>query len=86
MIKEIKYLIYILVIFLFFFFNIKYYFSDNFEKKFYRSIKNHENSIIEYSNQIVVLGNNTDNIIEYIDNNKNKSKKKYQFWKLLEND
>ena len=26
------------------------------------------------------------NIIEYVDNNTDKSKKKYKFWKLIEND
>ena len=38
MLKEIKYLIFALIIFLFIFFTVKYYFSDNNKKKSYRSL------------------------------------------------
>ena len=86
MVKEIKLLLYITVITLFFFFTIKYYLSDQFKKKVYRTHNNYELTINEYSNNLKILNSDTDNIIEYVDNKNNKLKKKYQFWKLLEND
>ena len=86
MIKEIKYIFYALVVFLFLFFTIKYYLSDDYEKKFYKTINKYEDSINSYANKLTTLENNTNNVIEYIDNNKNDSEKKYQFWKLLDND
>jgi len=86
MVKEIKFLLYISVITLFFFFTIKYYLSDQFKKKVYRTHNNYELTINEYSNNLKILNSDTDNIIEYVDNKNNKLKKKYQFWKLLEND
>jgi len=86
MIKEIKFLLYITVITLFFFFTIKYYLSNQFKKKVYRTHNNYELTINEYSNNLKILNSDTDNIIEYVDNKNNKLKKKYQFWKLLEND
>ncbi|MAK19125.1 hypothetical protein IDH30_03420 [Pelagibacterales bacterium SAG-MED15] len=86
MVKEIKFLLYITVITLFFFFTIKYYLSDQFKKKVYRTHNNYELTINEYSNNLKILNSDTDNIIEYVDNKNNKLKKKYQFWKLLEND
>ena len=86
MVKEIKFLLYITVITLFFFFTIKYYLSDQFKKKVYRTHNNYELTINEYSNNLKILNSDTDNIIEYVDNKNNKLKKKYQFWKLIEND
>ena len=86
MVKEIKFLLYITVITLFFFFTIKYYLSDQFKKKVYRTHNNYDLTINEYSNNLKILNSDTDNIIEYVDNKNNKLKKKYQFWKLLEND
>ena len=38
MIKELKYLFYLIIIFFFIFFTARYYFSDENIKKFYRSI------------------------------------------------
>ena len=78
MVKEIKFLLYITVITLFFFFTIKYYLSDQFKKKVYRTHNNYELTINEYSNNLKILNSDTDNIIEYVDNKNNKLKKKYQ--------
>ena len=83
MIKELKQVLFLLIIFLFIFFTIKYYFSDNNEKNYYRSLKLINQKIKNYSNQLIVLKNNTDNIIEYVDNNSNKKQKKYNFWNLI---
>ena len=86
MIKELKYFFYLLVIFVFLFFTIKYYFSDLNKKKTYRAINNLSSNIEEYSSNLKVLSNDTDNIIEYVENNSNTEKKKFYFWNLLNND
>ena len=75
-----------LTIFIFFFILLKFYLSDNYEKRFYRSLNNYDNVITKFSKNLPTLENDTKNIIEYVDNNTNKSRKKYQFWKLIEND
>jgi len=85
MLKEIKYLIFIIVIFLFLFMSAKYYFSDENKKNSYRSLKSINEKILIYSNNLPELEDDTDNIVEYIQQNQNKKKKKYNFWKLIEN-
>mgnify|MGYP001233991684 FL=1 len=82
MIKELKYFFYLLTIFLFVFFCVKYYFSDDHIKKSYRSKENIDLKIEKYEKKIVLLKNNTENIIEYPENS-NKKKKKYFFWNLI---
>ena len=86
MIKEIKYFAYLLTIILFFFFIIYHYVSDSNQKKFYRTINNQNNLIDTYSNKLFIFENDTNNIIEYINKNNLKSKKKYKFWNLIDND
>ncbi len=86
MLKEIKYLIFILVIFLSIFLTSKYYFSDENKKKSYRSYKNNDLKIKLYSKNLPVLENDTKNVIEYVKQTNKKKKKKFNFWKLLEND
>ncbi len=86
MLKEIKYLIFIVVIILFIFFTGKYYFSDENKKKSYRSYKNNDEKIKLYSKNLPVLENDTQNVIEYVNQTNKKKKKKFNFWKLLEND
>jgi len=83
MIKELKYLTYVIFIFIFLFLTIKYYLSDNNKKKSYRSFNLINEKIELFSNQLPILENDTKNIIEYVENTK-KKKKKYNFWKLLE--
>ena len=86
MLKEIKYLIFIFIILLFLFFTGKYYFSDENIKKSYRSQKNIDEKIKIYSKNLPILKNDTNNIIEYVKQSDKKKKKKFNFWKLLEND
>ena len=86
MLKEIKYLIFIVVILVFIFFTGKYYFSDEYLKKSYRSYKNNDEKIKVYSKNLPVLENDTQNIIEYVKQTNKDKKKKFNFWKLLEND
>ena len=86
MLKELKYLLHLLTIFVFFFILLKFYLSDSYEKKLYRSLNNYDEVIKKYSKNLPLLENDTQNVIEYVDNNTDKSKKKYKFWKLIEND
>ena len=66
MLKEIKYLIFIVIIGLFFFFTGRYYFSDENIKKSYRSYKNIDEKIKVYSKDLPILENDTQNVIEYV--------------------
>ena len=75
MIKELKYIFYLLVIFFFIFFTGKYYFSDENKKKSYRSLQSIDNKIDIYAANLKILKSDTENIIEYIENNTNKNKK-----------
>ena len=86
MIKEIKYLIFIVIILSFIFFTGKYYFSDDNIKKSYRSYKNINEKIKIYSKDLPILENDTKDVIEYVKQTNKKKKKKFNFWKLLEND
>ena len=86
MLKEIKYLIFIVIIALFIFFTGKYYFSNENIKNSYRSFKNIDQKIKDYSKNLPLLKNDTENIIEYVKQTDQKKKKKFNFWKLLEND
>jgi len=86
MLKEIKYLIFVIIIILFLFFTGKYYFSNENIKNSYRSYKNIDEKIKVYSKNLPLLKNDTENIIEYVKQTEKKKKKKFNFWKLLEND
>ena len=86
MLKEIKYLIFIVIILSFIFFTGKYYFSDENIKKSYRSYKNINEKIKIYSKELPILENDTKDVIEYVKQTNKKKKKKFNFWKLLEND
>ena len=86
MIREVKYLIFVIIIILFIFFVSKYYFSDSHKKKSYRSLSNIDKKINLYSKNLPVLTNDTKNIIEYVNNDKTKKKKKYFFWGLINKD
>ena len=85
MLKEFRYLIFTIITSLFFFFVGKYYFSDTNKKNSYRSFNNIEKRIELYSNQLPILESDTKDIIEYVEKSNNK-KKKFNFWKLLEQD
>ena len=68
MLKELKYLLHLLTIFIFFFILIKFYLSDSYEKKLYRSLNNYDEVIKNYSKNLPLLENDTKNVIEYVDN------------------
>ena len=83
MFKEIKYLIFIFAICIFLFLTGKYYFSDNNKKNSYRSLTTIDEKINIYAEKLPVLKEDTQNIIEYVEQSNNKKKKKFNFWKLL---
>ena len=84
MIKEIKYLLFTLIIILFLFFSGKYYFSETNKKNSYRSLNTIDQKIEIFAKKLPVLENDTKNIIEYVEQSNKKKKKKFNFWKLLE--
>ena len=86
MIKEIKYLLFILIIILFLFFSGKYYFSETNKKNSYRSLNTIDQKIDIFADKLPILENDTKNIIEYVEQSNSKKKKKFNFWKLLETD
>ena len=63
MLKEIKYLIFVIIIILFLFFTGKYYFSNENIKKSYRSYKNND-EIINIQDIIIMIDSILEN--EYI--------------------
>ena len=86
MLKEIKYLVFILIISLFIFFTARYYFSDINKKNSYRSLNTIDEKINAYAEVLPILEDDTTNIIEYAEQSNSKKKKKFNFWKLLESD
>ena len=85
MLKELKYLFFLLVISLFFFLSLKYYFSDKNKKNSYRSYKQVDEKNNMYSQNIILLKSDTIDIVEYVEKTKDKNKKNYNFWKLINN-
>ena len=86
MIKELKYLFFILFFSLFIFFTFKYYISNDNKKKSYREFKNNDKRVFAFSQKLKLLENDTENVVEYVEKTINKNKKKYNFWKLLNTD
>ena len=85
MIKELKYFLFLFVIFLFFFLLLKKYFSDDNKKNSYRSFKQLDEKITMYSQNIILLKSDTIDIVEYVEKTIDKNKKNYNFWKLINN-
>lgn len=86
MLKELKNVFFVVVILTFVFLILRFYFSDDNKKKSYRSLKKNDEKISQISKTLILLENDTSNIIEYIKKNKNKDKKNYNFWELIKND
>ena len=85
MLKELKYLLYLFVILLFFFLSLNYYFSDNNIKNSYRSYKEVDEKITTYSQNIILLKSDTIDIVEYVEKTIDKNNKNYNFWNLINN-
>ena len=65
MFKDIKYLIFIVIICIFLVLTGRHYFSDNNKKNFYRSINSIDEKINLYAEKLPILEEDTKNIIEY---------------------
>ena len=85
MLKEIKYLIFLLIIVIFLFLTGKYYFSDLNKKNSYRSLNNIDKKIKIYAEKLPIIEDDTKNIIEYVEQTNNNKKKRFNFWNLLDN-
>ena len=85
MIKELKNLFFILIITLFIFLTLKYYFSNDNKKNSYRSLKTIDEKNLTFSQNLILLGDNTNDAVEYVKNTIDKNKKNFNFWKLIKN-
>ena len=79
MIKEIKYLIFILIICLFLFFTGKYYFSDDNKKNSYRAKITIDEKIKIYAEKLPLLEDDTKNILEYVEQSNTKKRRNLIF-------
>ena len=85
MIKELKYFFYISIIFLILFLTLNFYFSDENKKNSYRSMNLIDSKIVNYSKKLILLKDDTKNVIEFVKKDIKKNKKNYNFWKLILN-
>ena len=85
MLKEFKYLIFLIVIFFFIFFTVRYYFSDQNKKNSFTSFNQIDKKIEKSMNDLILLKNDTENIIDFVEYKNNKKTEKYSFWELLYN-
>ena len=84
MIKEIRYLFYLVVLSIFIFLVINYYFSDYYEKKSNRKISNFLDNLISKNIDLPLIKNDTKNIIEYkINSDQMINTKQRKFWDLI---
>ena len=83
MIKELKFVLYLLIIFFFIFFTLRFYLSEKNIKKTNLTILNIEEKIDSNKSNLSILNNNTENIVEYVENDTKEKDKNYFFWKLL---
>ena len=86
MFKEFKYLLFLIVIFFFIFFTVRYNFSDENKKKSYRSFNQIDKKLEISTKDLIILNSDTENIIDFVEYKNNKKTEKYSFWELLYND
>ena len=84
MLKEAKYVFYLLTIFFSIFFVIKFYLSENNVKRSNNIILQYQNELDKKFNNLPIIKNDTDDIIEYTNEIEEfKNKKQRKFWDLL---
>ena len=84
MLKEIKYVIYLLTIFFFIFFVIKFYLSENNIKLSNKVMLQYQNELDKKFNNLPIIKDDTNDIIEYTNEIEEfKNKKQRKFWDLL---
>jgi|TARA_Y100001001_G_scaffold154775_1_gene169897 hypothetical protein len=84
MLKEVKYVVYLLTIFFFIFFVIKFYLSENNIKWSNKVILQYQNILDKRFINLPIIKNDTNDIIEYTNEIEDfKNKKQRKFWDLL---
>ena len=84
MLKEVKYVFYLLAIFFFIFFVIKFYLSENNIKRSSKIIFQYQNELDKKFNNLPIIKDDTNNIIEYTNEIEEfKNRKQRQFWDLI---
>ena len=84
MLKEVKFVVYLLTIFFFIFFVIKFYLSENNIKKSNKVIIQYQKKIDKKFNNLPIIKSDTNNIIVYTNEVEDfKNKKSRNFWDLL---
>ena len=84
MLKEVKYLVYLLTIFFFIFFVIKFYFSENNIKWSNKVILQYQNKLDKKFINLPIVKDDTKDIIEYTSEIEDfKNKKQRKFWDLF---
>ena len=84
MLKEVKYVVYLLTIFFFIFFVIKFYFSENNIKWSNKVILQYQKILDKKFINLPIVKDDTKDIIEYTSEIEDfKNKKQRKFWDLL---
>ena len=84
MLKEVKYVVYLLTIFFFIFFVIKFYLSENNIKWSNKVIFQYQNTLDKKFINLPIIKDDTNDIIEYTSEIEDfKNKKQRKFWNLL---
>ena len=84
MLKEIKYVVYLLTIFFSIFFVVKFYLSENNIKLSNKVMLQHQNELDKKFNNLPIITDDTNDIIEYTNEIEEfKNKKQRKFWDLL---
>ena len=84
MFKEVKYVFYLLIIFFFIFFAIKFYLSENNIKRSNKIILQHQKELDNKFSDLPIIKDDTNDIIEYTNEIEEfKNKKQRKFWDLL---
>ena len=83
MIKEIKYLFFVFVIFFSLLFILKYYFSEK-NKIITNKVVNQVKTNVKFNEEkLILLENDSENIIEYVDNKVEDYENEFKFWELF---
>ena len=84
MLKEIKYVVYLLTIFFSIFFVVKFYLSENNIKLSNKVMLQHQNELDKKFNNLPIITDDTNDIIEYTNEIKEfKNRKQRNFWDLF---
>ncbi len=84
MLKEVKYVVYLLVIFFFIFFVIKFYLSEDNIKWSNKVIFQYQDTLDKKFISLPIIKDDTSNITEYTNEIEDfKNKKQRKFWDLL---